>query len=62
MNSNQYLLLFVKYAPTFLKIIQTDAPTFEVLIKDLRAIQAGQPVSTATPPVPTTFSTTFPPG
>lgn len=49
-NLNLYLLLVAKYAPTVVKIIQTEGPVVEAFLKDLQAIQSGQaPAAVMTP-------------
>jgi hypothetical protein len=48
-NISLYLALFAKYAPTVLKIIQTDGPVIAAFLKDLQAIQAGQAPSSIVP-------------
>lgn len=55
MNLAQILELVAKYAPTIVKIVQTDGPVIEAFLKDLQALQAGQAPSAVVPPVATTF-------
>lgn len=48
-NLNLYLALFAKYAPTVLKIIQTDGPVIGAFLVDLKAVQSGQAPSAVVP-------------
>lgn len=51
MNLAQILELVAKYAPTIVKIVQTDGPVIEAFLKDLQALQAGQAPTAVVPPV-----------
>lgn len=53
MNLAQVLELVAKYAPTIVKIVQADGPVIEAFLKDLQALQAGQPATAVVPPIQT---------